>query len=90
MNSVQEIGKRLVIVGSALLGVTLLTHCGDSVEPAALIPAAMLIVSGNVQLGTVHQQLDEPLVVRVVDADGRPINGFSDCLYSRGSVKGVE
>ena len=38
-------------------------------------PAAMTIVSGNEQSGTVGTELPAPVVVRVTDADGLPVKG---------------
>src|SRR5690349_1675678 len=38
-------------------------------------PAALQIVSGNAQLGTVGKELPEAVVVRVVDSTGAPVEG---------------
>lgn len=38
-------------------------------------PAQLYIVSGDAQSGTVGKEIAQPLVVKVVDANGRPIEG---------------
>jgi hypothetical protein len=38
-------------------------------------PASITVVSGNEQTGTVGEELPQPLVVKVTDASGVPING---------------
>src|SRR6266513_4906046 len=50
--------------------------CGanDTIAPAAP-PAAMVIVSGDQQPGTVGTELPAPVVVRVIDAAGLPVKG---------------
>jgi hypothetical protein len=40
-------------------------------------PAALRLVSGNDQEGTVGTRLDEPLVVRVTDASSQPVEGVA-------------
>lgn len=44
-------------------------------QPAAKTPALVSYVSGDGQRGTVGESLAEPLVVRVSDAEGRPMSG---------------
>jgi hypothetical protein len=46
---------------------------GDLVLPEDQSPAEIVIVDGNEQAGAVGTELDEPLVVRVVDAQDRPV-----------------
>lgn len=59
------------------LGALLLVSCGgdDLVLPEDGVPATIAIVSGNPQNGTVGTALASPLVVRVLDAAGRPVPG---------------
>jgi adhesin/invasin len=57
----------LVFVGAA---------CSDSpTSKRPGIPAQLDIVSGNLQIGTVGTELPAPLVIRVLDAAGRPVSG---------------
>jgi alpha-tubulin suppressor-like RCC1 family protein/5-hydroxyisourate hydrolase-like protein (transthyretin family) len=49
------------------------TACGESTAVSSGPVAAMLVVSGDEQAGTVGQQLANPLVVRVEDEDGNPL-----------------
>src|SRR6476659_8180753 len=60
--------------GAALLA--FVSACGGSTEPISRpVPAAMEVVSGDVQSGTVGTELAQPLVVKVLDAAGTPISG---------------
>ena len=59
----------------ATTAVCLFTSCSDSSGPAIPIPAALIIVSGKLQLVAVGRELPEILVVRVVDADDEPVAG---------------
>ncbi len=51
--------------------------CGgdDLVLPVDQSPAEILIFEGNEQAGAIGTELDDPLVVRVVDAEDRPVAG---------------
>jgi hypothetical protein len=51
----------------------LLLGCSDSTGPAT--PASLRVISGAVQRAEVGSPLPQPLVVRVVDASGRPLPG---------------
>jgi List-Bact-rpt repeat protein len=57
-----------------LLGVALATGCQEPIAPA-MTDLTMQIVGGNGQQGLVGRELPEPLVVRVLDARGRPVKG---------------
>jgi hypothetical protein len=46
---------------------------GDLVLPQDQSPAEIVVVDGNDQVGDVGTELTDPLVVRVVDAEGRPV-----------------
>jgi hypothetical protein len=43
---------------------------------AAPVPAKYVVVSGNAQTGAAGEKLPNPLVVRVVDANGNPVPGI--------------
>ena len=64
-------------ISSALGALLLVTACGgdELVLPEDGIPSSITIVSGNPQNGTVGTALASPLVVRVLDAAGRPVQG---------------
>lgn len=47
----------------------------DTTSPAGP-PAGVEILSGQSQIGTVNLTLPEPIAVRVVDSDGRRVDGF--------------
>ncbi|HYR11950.1 MAG TPA: Ig-like domain-containing protein [Longimicrobium sp.] len=49
--------------------------CDDPSGPGAGPPAQLAVVSGDDQRGPVGQDLPQPLVVRVTDARGRPVEG---------------
>jgi alpha-tubulin suppressor-like RCC1 family protein len=68
--------------------VLLLGGCDSSPTPPPAPPAAVVIVSGNEQLGTVVTALPQPLVVRVVDADGQPLPGVS-VTWAAGAESGA-
>lgn len=59
-----------------LLGICVLS-CGDGGTGPKPVgqPAAVQVVSGDAQQGVVGQELPQPLVVKVVDAGGRPVGG---------------
>lgn len=57
-----------------LLAAAALAGC-DGDPTAAGPPARLNLVSGNDQQGTVGQELAQPLVVEVLDDDGRPVRG---------------
>jgi hypothetical protein len=48
---------------------------GDLVLPQDQSPAEIVVVDGNEQAGAVGTELTDPLVVRVVDAEDRPVRG---------------
>ena len=58
-----------------VLGCVSTLSCDAPTEAGMQIPAALEIVSGEDQEGEVGEQLPAPLVVRVLDADDRPIRG---------------
>ncbi|HEX6367741.1 MAG TPA: Ig-like domain-containing protein [Longimicrobium sp.] len=59
---------------SLLLGALFLAAAACENDPTTAGPPAQLdVVSGNDQQGTVGQELAQPLVVKVVDEDGRPV-----------------
>lgn len=64
-------------VGSAALtfASTSLTSVSSNVQVSAGMPANVSIMSGDNQTGVVGQQLANPLVVKVVDAQGNPVQG---------------
>lgn len=71
--------------------VALLTACGgDLTLPDNGSPAALKVVSGNRQEGTVGSQLDKPLVVRLTDASSRPVAGVPIAFSFRSDVPEAE
>jgi VCBS repeat-containing protein len=48
---------------------------GDVVLPNEALPAAITIVSGDAQSAPAGAALEQPLVVKVTDAQGRPVEG---------------
>jgi hypothetical protein len=50
--------------------------CGGSEPNETGPPAALAIASGNAQEGIAGQPLADPLVVKVTDAQGRPVSGI--------------
>src|SRR5262245_12924110 len=61
----------LAIVASGLVGVS----CTETNAPEIGQPSAIQIVSGDNQAGVVATQLEQPLVARVVDNQGRAVPG---------------
>lgn len=61
---------------SFVLAAVLLTGCGEQPVEPELTPDGihLQIISGNAQTGTPGEELPEPLVVRAVDLDGRPLH----------------
>ncbi len=59
--------------------------CGDD-EPVTplLTPSEMQIVAGDGQAGRVSQEIAEPLVVRVLDESGVPVEGVSVAWAAQG------
>ena len=61
---------RAVALASLLAGIA----CSDSpTRTSSGAPARLDVVAGNAQLGTVGAELPNPLVVKVVDDEGRPV-----------------
>jgi len=60
---------------SALCAVIGAVACTATTAPVVGPPAALLVVAGDLQTDTVGQELPEPLVVRVVDANDHPVAG---------------
>ncbi|HYF40199.1 MAG TPA: hypothetical protein VD930_10955, partial [Gemmatimonadales bacterium] len=52
-----------------------LVACGDAAEPGTRPVASVAIVSGDLQAGSPGEELADPLVVRVRDAEGNPVRG---------------
>jgi hypothetical protein len=61
---------RLFLTAAVLLA---LAACGDSSGADPRVPARLDVVSGDAQSGTVGAELPNPLVVKVVDDDGKPV-----------------
>jgi hypothetical protein len=64
---------RTIAGAVALLFGLLAAGCNGEVVGGGHRPAAVLVVSGDLQTGTVGQELPQPLVVKVVDDAGRPV-----------------
>jgi hypothetical protein len=60
-----------------LIVATAAVACGgdDLVLPEDGVPTSIVPVSGNNQTGTVRSELPDPLTVRVLDTQGRPVGG---------------
>lgn len=76
----------------SLVGAVLLTvwACGGATEPKHQEPSQIVITSGDQQEGRVGQELPTPLVVRVVDTKGNPVEGVSVAFAvtsGKGSVR---
>ena len=70
--------RRAAATWTIVAGVLAGLSCNDSTTPpiaAVGKPAAMLIVSGDVQQGTVGTELPAAVVVRVVDSAGKSVKG---------------
>src|SRR5207248_3254672 len=50
-------------------------HKDSKTGPKSGVPTAVQVVSGDAQVGTVAQVLANPIVVRVLDAAGKPVQG---------------
>lgn len=67
----RSVTRALALVGSALLA-----GCGKAVE-APPVPASLVLVQGNLQSIQGGMELPNPVVVRLLDADGRPVEGIA-------------
>jgi hypothetical protein len=67
---------RHVIYSLALAGSLVLAGCGKAVE-APPVPASLVLVQGNLQSVQGGQELPNPVVVRLLDADGKPVEGIA-------------
>lgn len=61
----------------ALLLLMLLASCGgeELVLPEEGVPSSIVVVDGGGQSGTIGTALAEPVIVRVLDVQGRPVQG---------------
>lgn len=64
---------RTIASASALLLGLLAAGCTGELVGGGQRPAEVLVVSGDLQTGTVGQELAQPLVVQVVDDAGKPV-----------------
>ena len=60
---------------SCVLGLLATLSCGSPADNDPRLPAAMVVISGDEQEATVGTEMPNPLVVRVVDDEGRPVSG---------------
>jgi adhesin/invasin len=69
--------RDFVRTSSALCALLLAVSCGgdDLVLPEDGVPSAIDAIGGNDQNGTIGAPLADPLVARVLDAAGRPVQG---------------
>ena len=65
--------NRVRTLGLAICVAALLPSCDNGTGPTSQSPATLQKVSGDEQEGVVGEQLSNPLVVRVVNADGDPV-----------------
>ena len=79
---------RIAFRSIAALAVLLAASCKDSTPPRVEgpgVPARMDIVSGHLQEGTVGRELANPIVVKVLNAQGRPVaNRVVNFVVTRG------
>jgi hypothetical protein len=77
---------------SSLVLATALTGCGGGslTLPDDSSPAALRVVSGDGQQGTVGSRLDNPLVVKLTDASSRPIAGVAVVFQFTSDAPGAE
>lgn len=66
---------RMIASAAALFVGLLAAGCNGELVGGGQRPAAVLVVSGDLQTGTAGQELAQPLVVRVVDDAGKPVRG---------------
>lgn len=64
--------RMIASAGALLLGL-LAAGCNGELVGGGHRPAQLLVVSGDLQTGTVGQELAQPLVVKVVDDAGKPV-----------------
>gem|GEM_PF-687186 len=78
----------------ALLTLTVLAGCERTSDPVELDPwpsaVAITVVSGGGQPALIGTRLDEPIVFRALDADGRPVPGISVDFVTTPGSGGVE
>ena len=68
-------GRLNTVYGVALLGLAAVAGCKDSSGPPEDRVTTIEIVSGDQQQATVGTALPLPLVIRAVDAQGKPVGG---------------
>jgi hypothetical protein len=73
MQTLPRVGLALLVLAVAAASLT----CSDDPAAPELRPAALVQLAGDDQQGLVGQALPESLVVRVDDAQGRPVSGVS-------------
>jgi galactose oxidase-like protein len=73
MRSLRRVGPAVLVVAAATASLT----CSDDPAAPELRPAALVQVSGDDQQGMIGHALPDSLVVRVGDAQGRPVSGVS-------------
>jgi hypothetical protein len=67
--------RRLALWLASLAIATVSLYCNGDISDPQAHPASIAMVSGDGQTGAVGQSLPEPLVVRIEDAQGRPVAG---------------
>lgn len=82
---------KALLVGCAALVIVLTSACQRgaapvATKPPALIPAAIVEVSGGKQTSTIGTPLDQPLVIQVNDAQGAAVAGASVSFHSAPGV----
>jgi hypothetical protein len=60
-------------------------YCSGDISNPRTQPAVLVQVSGNDQTGSIGQPLPQPLVVRVQDAQGQPVQGVSVAWSAQGN-----
>jgi hypothetical protein len=77
------------VMGGVVACASDLTLPGNE-PPAAGAPAVLSAVSGDGQEGKVRSRLDEPLVVRVTDANSQPLAGIPISFRFKSEVSDAE
>ncbi len=75
-NYFRKLCIRLICLSWILFSFSILSlSCGKIVEPGQKIRFSIKVISGDRQIGTVGEQLNDPIVVQVTDNSNNPVKG---------------